>query len=187
MKAQKIDHHTDENVFYNVDIKGLSQMALTTENCMRLCSPTSITAVIRFLSSSNDLLPVTFASQVLDTHFDIYGNWILNVAQASHELQDNWDCYVVRLTSFNQIIHQLSKGYPVVVSIQGDLPGSCLPYQAGHLLVVKGYDSKNKEVICMDPAFPKNELTLIRYPFAHFLAAWQRRFGLAYIFEPIKR
>ena len=172
-----------EYVSVNLKVKGLSQIALPDERHLRLCSPTSTTAVINFLSDPLDLSPIEFANSVVDSAFDIYGNWILNTAQASHVLGKPWHCFVARLTTFNQIIEQLKKGYPVVVSIKGPLKGSALPYESGHLVVVTGYDSEHQEVFCMDPAFPADDLTHVKYPLNEFLTAWSRRQGIAYIFD----
>jgi len=183
--AQEVDLIARDNTFLELNCPGLSQMQLSDPRNFRLCSPTSTTAVIRFLSGSNLLSPLDFADRVIDAKFDIYGNWILNTSQASHELGKNWRCFVVKLTSFNQVIDQLEKGCPVVVSVQGPLPGSATPYASGHLLVVKGYDSKNGVVLCMDPAFPSDELTDVRYLLVDFLSAWRRRHGLSYVFERI--
>jgi hypothetical protein len=181
--THSVDAPTFENVFINLDVAGLSQMALLDERCKRLCSPTSTTAVIHFLSSSSIPNPLSFADSIVDSAFDIYGNWILNVAQASHHLQKPWKCYVTRLSSFDQVIHQLQKGHPVVVSVKGPLKGGATPYESGHLLIVKGYDSDKKEVFCMDPAFSADELTLVKYDLNDFLTAWRRRQGLAYLFD----
>ena len=172
-----------QDLFIELPVAGLSQMALPDERNHRLCSPTSTTAVINFLSDNLNVSPLDFANSIVDSAFDIYGNWILNTAQASHWLGKSWHCFVARLTSFNQIIEQLIKGYPVVVSVKGPLPGGALPYASGHLVVVTGYDSKNQEVICMDPAFPSNDLTHIRYPLNEFLNAWKMRQGIAYLFH----
>lgn len=181
------DQHTvsvvpSEGTSVHLQFEGLSQMALSDERRGRLCSPTSTTAVTRFLLNSLDVSPIEFANSVVDSAFDIYGNWILNVAQASHVLGVSWHCFVARLTTFNQIIDQLIKGYPVVVSIKGPLKGGALPYASGHLIVVTGYDSESQEVFCMDPAFPADELTHVRYALDEFLTAWSRRKGLAYMF-----
>lgn len=166
-----------------IPVLGVSQMALPDPRAHRLCSPTSTTAALRFLIESHGLSPLLFADQVRDSAFDIYGNWILNTAQAAHELGEKWFCYVSRLNGFEGIYNHLKDGCPVVVSIRGPLPGSALPYESGHLLVVRGYDPNSQEVMCMDPAFPRDELTLVRYKLEDFLIAWRRRLGLAYIFE----
>jgi hypothetical protein len=181
--THNVNFTPSESVSVDLKVIGLSQIALSDERHLRLCSPTSTTAVINFLSGTLTLSPIEFANSVVDSTFDIYGNWILNTAQASHVLGKSWHCFVARLTSFNQIIDQLMKGYPVVVSIRGPLKGSALPYESGHLVVVTGYDSKNQEVFCMDPAFPTDDLTHIKYPLNEFLAAWSRRQGIAYLFN----
>lgn len=167
----------------HLDVPKISQMALQDARNTRLCSPTSTTAVLQFLSQSPLPHPLSFANEVIDTAFDIYGNWILNTAQAAHYLKAPWQCYVTRLTSFEHILERLSKGYPVIVSIRGPLAGSALPYQSGHLLVVRGYAPDTQEVLCMDPAFAEDEETSIAYPLQDFITAWKRRRGLAYIFE----
>ncbi|WP_039356549.1 peptidase C39 family protein [Candidatus Protochlamydia amoebophila] len=181
--THKVSATAFENIFINLEIAGLSQITLPDERHLRLCSPTSTTAVIRFLSNSLNLSPLEFADTVIDSAFDIYGSWILNTAQASHKLGNPWNCFVARFTNFNQIVDQLRKGYPVIVSVKGPLKGSALPYESGHLLVVKGYDSKKQEVFCMDPAFSANELTHVTYALDDFLVAWGRRKGIAYVFD----
>ena len=108
---------------------------------------------------------------------------MFNAAQAAVELGPNWNCWVERLSSFNDIYGRLHQGTPVIVSIRGPLPKSALPYAKGHLIAVVGYDPEKKEVICMDPAFPKNAQTLIGYNASDFIQAWNRRGKIAYVFE----
>lgn len=181
-----VNFHPTKEISVNLRVPGISQIALPDDRRIRLCSPTSTTAVIHFLSNAMHLSPIDFANTVVDTKFDIYGNWILNTAQASHLLGKDWSCYVARLTTFDQIIDQLLLGYPVVVSIRGPLKGSALPYESGHLVVVTGFDSKTQAVSCMDPAFPSDEMTHVKYPLSEFLTAWSRRQGIAYLFSPQK-
>lgn len=177
-----VNFHPTKEISVNLKVPGISQIALSDERRTRLCSPTSTTAVINYLSNALNTSPIDFANTIVDTKFDIYGNWILNTAQASHLLGKNWHCYVARLTTFNRIMDQLQLGYPVVVSVRGPLKGSALPYESGHLVVVTGFDSKSQEVYCMDPAFPSDPLTHVTYPLMDFLTAWSRRQGIAYLF-----
>ncbi len=183
----------DDSMNLKLKVKGLSQIAIPDERNWRICSPTSTTAVIRYLSSlphspplpsssASSLPPLVFAESVRDSAFDIYGNWILNTAQASHLLGSPWHVYVARLNGFHEILDHLQKGYPVVVSIRGPLPGSALPYDSGHLIVVKGYRAKEREVLCMDPAFPSDDSTEVSYLLEDFLMAWNRRGRMAYLF-----
>jgi hypothetical protein len=182
LKAQKMTFDLGQYSSILLNVGGLSQMAIPDGRNRRWCSPASTTCVINYLSPSLRLSPLSFAEEVRDSAFDIYGNWIFNTAQASHLLGDPWHCHVVRLTSFDQIVHNLQNGYPVVVSIKGPLQGSAMPYESGHLVVIRGYNAEERKVLCMDPAFPINELTLVSYPLKDFLAAWNRRHGVAYLF-----
>lgn len=166
-----------------LSVSGLSQCDLKDARKMRLCSPTSTTAVVRYLNGSTCLDPLNFANRVRDGGFDIYGNWIFNVAQAYVELKGQWKCWVQRLSGFDKIYQQLEKGRPVVVSIKGPLPGAPRPYQEGHLLVVIGYLPDESKVICMDPAFEGDMQTIVAYETQEFLQAWNRRKNLAYLFD----
>lgn len=184
-ESHEIVSSTQTNIFKELSVEGLSQIVQSKIIGRRICSPTSTTAVIKFLLMPHPIQfsPVEFASRVFDSAFDIYGNWVLNIAQAAHELGEKWECFVAYLHSFDQIIHQLKLGYPVVVSIQGILEGGGQSYKNGHLIVIKGYDSSNKEVLCMDPAFPVCEETHKKYPLDQFLSAWRCRKGIAYLFR----
>lgn len=167
-------------------IPGLSQFSIPLEHNGRICSPIATTAVIRYLLNHPDLSPHEFIDQVWDSTHDLYGNWVFACAQASHILGENWRCYVDHCTSFDSVLIRLYKGFPTIASIQGPLTGSAKPYLSGHLLVIKGYDPARNEILCMDPAFPTDDLTHTRYAWNDFMQAWQRRKGLAYVFEPIK-
>lgn len=162
-----------------LEVGGLSQMALDDPRAQRLCSPTATTAAIRYLKGEN-LDPLLFADKVWDSRHDIYGNWILNTAEAAYRLGST--AYVARLTSFDPIYESLTRGFPVVVSVRSPLVGSAQEYVSGHLIAVIGYDAEQNKVFCMDPAFSTDEKTLTSYPLADFLAAWNRRQGVAYLF-----
>lgn len=149
----------------------------------RICSPTSTTAVIRYLNHNNSLDPLQFAYRVRDQQFDIFGNWVLNTAQAFHELQGKWAVWVERLEGFQRVYDSLEKGVPVVISVQGPLAGSACDYSEGHLMAVIGYDAEKEEVICMDPAFRGREASSTRYALNDFLSAWARRGNVAYLFQ----
>lgn len=177
----------NETISYNgnalfLNVPGLSQMALDHERHKDLCSPTSTTAVTRYLSSDSTIDPITFAASVHDLGFNIYGNWVLNTAQAASLLGPSWNCWVERLSDFNVVIKQLERGAPTIVSIRGPLTGSALPYAQGHLLAVIGFDPALKKVHCMDPAFPTDPETIVSYDLSDFLTAWSRRGNVAYLF-----
>lgn len=163
-------------------VEGLSQIALDHYRTRHLCSPAATTAVVRYLLKQQDIDPVTFAAQVWDRGFDIYGNWVFNAAQAASLLGPSFHVWVERLDGFASIHQKLMKGTPVVVSIRGPLAGSALPYEQGHLIAVIGYAAEEKKVICIDPAFPTDAETKVSYPLEDFLRAWNRRGRVAYCF-----
>jgi hypothetical protein len=174
----------DFSLLPSVDLKvhGISQMALQHPRNADLCSPTSTTAVTRYLSNDDTIDPRDFAKHVWDGGFDIFGNWVFAVGQASTHLGNKWDCWVERLRGFLDIHQHLMQGTPVVVSVRGPLPGSAKPYAKGHLLAVIGYDAVNQKVMCMDPAFPADLETHVSYNLSDFVQAWGRRGNIAYVF-----
>jgi hypothetical protein len=167
----------------SLSVPRISQLCLTHPRSQSFCSPTSTTAVIRYLSKTQ-LQPLQFAKQVYDAGFDIYGHWPFNVAQAFVELGHAWQCFCVRLPHIEWIWESLQLGCPVVISVKGNLPGANLPYTNGHLIVIKGYDVNTQQFLCVDPAFPSDEETEIAYPWRELLEAWGRRYYLSYFFLP---
>ena len=166
-----------------LQVAGLSQMILHHDRYDDLCSPTSTAAVLRYLSSNKGIDPVEFAERVWDNGFDIFGNWVFNVAEAFTELGQEWSCWVERFNSFHEIYQKLDQGIPVIVSVKGPLVGSFLYYTGGHLMAVIGYDPDNQRVICMDPAAPSDEEAHISYALSDFLQAWSGRGRVVYVFN----
>lgn len=163
-----------------LDVPGLSQMALQDPRGPRLCSPASLTAVVRALTG-RAVDPLCLSTQAWDSGSDIFGNWSLNVAAASGELGSEWSCWVERLSGFGALYERLQAKTPVVISVRGPLVGSAQPYVSGHLMVVRGWDRERQEVLCMDPAFESDAATLVRYPLQDLVTAWERRGRVAYV------
>ena len=178
---QKMDFFQD----ISLEVPKISQIKINDSRNMRICSPISTTAVVRFLNPKATLTPLEFADKVWDNHFDIYGHWVFAAAQAYAELGSEWETRVKHLSGFEDIYKSLLVGYPVVVSIKGPLPGSLHPYSNGHLLVVRGYNPTQQKVRCMDPAYPENSQTYVDYALEDFLNAWQKRKNIAYIFHKV--
>jgi hypothetical protein len=168
-----------------LDMPGLSQLALSHVRNQSMCSPTSITATIRYILQTNDIEVIPFAQQVWDAGFDIFGHWVFNVAQAFTYLGRQWRGWVARLTGFDDIFFYLKQKIPIVVSVKGNLQGSLFPYHNGHLIAIRGYDAAKKRVLCMDPAYPLDHQTLVSYDLNEFLQAWQNRHFIAYVFSKI--
>jgi len=158
---------------------GKSQIALQHPLSERICSPTSLVNAIRLISDKA-IDPIALAGKVYDSGFDLYGNWILNVAESFYELGEKYSCWVERLRSFEALHAHLMRGFPVIVSVRGPLAGAPRPYSAGHLLCVVGYE--RNRVLCIDSGFPTDQETLCSYSLADFIQAWNRRQNIAYIF-----
>lgn len=162
----------------------ISQMGLG-ELGPRLCSPTSLTMVLSHFLPERAWDPLQIAQEVYDNQWDIYGNWILNTAAASHYLRGlSVFPRVERVGSFMRIHEELSRGFPLIVSVRGHLPGAPQEYRSGHLLVLTGYDAEKNGFQVMDPAFPETKNTSITYPVEDFLRAWKNRGYIAYVFSP---
>jgi hypothetical protein len=170
----------------NIPLEGLSQTALDNPHHARLCSPTSVTAVLRYLKQSKKIDPSDFSKKVYDPFFDIYGNWIFNTAEASNMLGSNWSCWVQKINHFDEVCNYLKQDCPVIISIRSPLSGEAYPYKTGHIIVIKGFDPQTRKVFCMDPAFPTDGETLVSYDLDDLMAAWARRGFIAYIFSRSK-
>jgi len=161
-----------------------SQLKLDHPRHLDLCSPTATANAIQYLLGAKRSDPVAFAEKVRDQEFDIYGNWILNTAEAYSELGGKYRVWVERLPSFAALHSRLMRGLPVIVSLRGPLAGTYKPMTFGHLLTVIGFDAKEQKVHCVDSAFPEDGQTAVSYPLQGFLEAWARRQNIAYLFEP---
>lgn len=164
-------------------VPGLSQLTLPHPRSKSFCSPASVAAALSYIRNEKTD-PLKIAKGVYDAGFDIYGNWSFNIAEAFAQLGSEWRCWHSRTNGLDSIWPYLKQGLPVVASIKGSLAGSLMPYANGHLVVIKGYDAVNHRILCMDPAFPSNEETLVSYNKNEFLQAWKRRHFLAYFFCP---
>ena len=170
--------------FSSVCVQGVSQIAqfaLDHPDSARVCSPVSLTMLLRYLHSASDYPELyTVIEQSYDKGLCAYGSWPFNIACAFDMLQGKYGLYVCRLNSFSEVHERLMHNIPVVVSVRGPLEGAERPYAGGHLLLIVGWDIATKSVICHDPAFDTIEKTLKHYPIASFLAAWERSRRLAY-------
>lgn len=160
-------------------VSGISQKSIDHPAAISLCSPTSTYMLASFFSMPSIKPVESFLGHVYDTEHRIFGNWVLNVAGA-YELAQI-ECVVHRLSSFKELNQCLENGFPVVVSVLGKLTNAFKEYVGGHLMVVAGYDDKQKKVCCFDPAFKSNRETKIFYSLDEFINVWSRRYGLCYL------
>lgn len=161
-----------------------SQMVLDHPRANNLCSPTSLSMMLGFVKKTN-IDPLMCAEFVYDSGLDSYGSWPFNAAHAFEMCNGKVVFGVARFSSFMQLHQQLMRNMPVMVSVRGELEGAAKSYNDGHLLLVVGWDAKNKKVICHDPAFEHREQIRVSYDLKSFLTAWGRSRNLAYSAEKV--
>jgi len=169
---------------YVSGVPKISQMVLDHPDHKRLCSPTSCWMLTHYLCE-HAISPEAFADNVFDEGLEVFGSWPFNVAHSFEQCGGNNWFFTKRLHNFAELHRQLCRGLPVVVSVRGMIQGAPKAYDNGHLLVVVGWDSKRKMVICHDPALSEQKKVLKRYPVESFVRAWERSYRLVYWVEPI--
>jgi len=182
-KEPPTNFHTLNTVLIK-NVPCFSQLELEHPRNTGLCSPTACGMVVSYLTKKH-IDVIDFAEKSFDNGLDTYGSWPFNVAHAFEKTDGTVSFAASRLSSFKDIHGLLSRGIPVLVSVRGDLHGAPKKYENGHFIVVVGWDSHNKAVICQDPAFQASKEMTARYPVASFLDAWERSRRLSYIAKPI--
>lgn len=167
------------------DIPQQSQMILEHPRAEHMCSPTSCSMLVSYLSKKT-VNALDFAHKVYDQGLDSYGSWPFNTAHAYEQCNGTFLFHVARLHSFADIYTKLQQSIPVVVSVRGPLVGAPREFKNGHLILVVGWDQKLKKVICHDPAFDNNQKVTTLYDINSFCNAWARSHHLAYLAEFVR-
>lgn len=160
------------------DVPKYSQQILPHPRAQHLCSPTALSMLLGYMANS-PVNPVQVANEVYDAGLDTFGSWPFNVAFAYQATGCARPWWHMRLPSFVDLHRQLTRGVPVMVSIQGPIKGGATGYSSGHLLLVVGYDARHKKVICHDSAFDTDDKTVVKYDLNSFLTAWGKRHNFA--------
>ena len=82
-KEKKLNEFTKSDKSYLLPVPQFSQFAFEVDFANRICSPTSCFSVLAYFEKDKDIDPVAFTNLVYDKNFDIYGNWVLNIAATS--------------------------------------------------------------------------------------------------------
>lgn len=165
-----------------LDVPSESQAIQDPAVAWEICSPTSLTMILRSWGVETTV-PEVYRG-VRDATTGIYGNWPLNTAYAA---QQGFDAYVARFYSLDQLRNEIAAGRPVAISIRfsaGELPGSPLNSTNGHLIVVRGFTADGK-VIVNDPAAPNREQVRRVLNAADLEKVWLRSGGIAYVVIPL--
>ena len=163
-----------------------SQLQLDHEDCRTMCSPTSCSMWVSYLTK-RQVHPIAFAEASFDKGLKAYGSWPFNMAHAFELAGGAFRFYAGRLHSFSALHSKLLQGTPVVVSVRGDLQGAPKSYANGHLMVVVGFDAQKNVVICHDPAAESARGTYKKYPVESFVRAWERSRRLSYVAQMVQQ
>ena len=146
------------------------------------CSPTSVSMVLAYWGTS--VTVPRAAARTYDYTYRGHGNWPFNTAWASTY---GLEAYVTRMGSLAQLEEWISAGVPVVISIawkRGELSGAPIPSSNGHVVVVRGFDSKG-DVIVNDPAASSDARVRLVYRRLELFRVWLKYSGgTAYLIHP---
>jgi Peptidase_C39 like family len=146
-----------------------------------ICSPTSVSMVMEH--SGVSLPTKEVAMQVYDQETDLFGNWNRAVAMAGSV---GLDAYLTRISSIDEARVYVARGQPLIASIRfkkGEFPSNVMQQTAGHLIVVRGFNSEG-DAIVNDPA-SKDKGHGIVYKANELERAWiTNAGGIAYVIAP---
>jgi len=160
-----------------LDVPYLSQWDARTLPADRLCSPTAVAMVSRFLGVDVDFEQM--AERAFDAASDLYGNWSFNVLAAS---LSGLSAYVDRGCRMRYLEDQIAQGRPVIASIAfeaGALEHAPVPRSSGHLVVVCGFSNDGDPVV-RDPA-SRTPGSWIVYRRDQLAKAWLDHGGIVYL------
>jgi hypothetical protein len=146
------------------------QYALDDDIGGSICSPTSVSMVLRSLAIDVD--PLQFAKDTYDPYYHIFGIWPRVVQNASEHA--NIDGAVTRYRTWSEARNVLANGGRVVMSVG-------LPLYEGHLMMLAGFTSSGNPIV-HDPA-RSNGYAYV-YNKRSLSESWFNKGGVAYTFYP---
>lgn len=188
-KSKEVLTDNAEKIYYEkiLETPCFSQYEREESIASRICSPTSLTMVLNRMGEN--LIVEDVAWNCYDYKYDGFGNWAFNVAFAGSL---GYEAYI-EYGSFESLQREISKGYPVVVSVKytNDINNKEYPYienspltTSGHLIVVCGIEVNNSGevyIVVNDPAGKNNESVRRKYKLNEFLIAWSKSNNAMYV------
>lgn len=148
----------------------------------RICSPTSVTMVMRYQGDPGAMVENALA--IYDPEYEIFGNWGRAVAYAGER---GFDAYLDRIRTWDQVKAYIAQGQPVIASIRfesGTFPSNVMDKTNGHLVVIRGLTEDGDAV--MNDSASKTRGEGIVYRSEELARAWLRHGGVAYIIPPME-
>lgn len=152
----------------------ISQLASGHKDSNSICSPTSLTMVLKYYGKLLDIEDVT--NGTFDTGTELYGNWPQNVAYAGEQ---GMRAYTKRCKSINAVKNFIAKGIPIVASVcskeKNQLEGAHSAFPHGHLMVVIGFLIKDnvEYIVVNDPAAKNNDEVRKFYNLEQWIKVWR--------------
>ncbi len=177
--AFSTDAGEDESVEENYlrileDIPMISQLASGHKDSHVICSPTSLTMVLKHFGKAVELNQV--AAGTFDTGNEAYGNWPQNAAFAGEQ---GMRAYTKKCKSINTVKNFIARGIPVVASVcmqeKEELDGAISAFPTGHLMVVVGFDIKDgtEYIVVNDPAADSDAEVRKYYRLDQWVKVWR--------------
>lgn len=168
---------------FETELPCISQYELSHELCGKMCSPTSVSMVLRSYGVDTDVEKVAHYAEVPESAAR-YGVWPANVWAAAQ-----YGCrgYVLQFPDWQSAASLLERGVPIVASIRyqkgalTNAPAEETPY--GHVVVLAGY-TRDGQVVVYDPAARCAETVRRLYDWRQFCDAWFNHHGVGYIIMP---
>jgi uncharacterized protein YvpB len=165
----------------DLDVPGLSQVEQDPSIAYEICSPTSLTMVMRFWGVKRAVMETVRG--VRDSAAGMYGNWSLNAAFAGSQ---GLESYVDRFYSIEQLEASIAAGRPIVASVLwriGELDNAPSPSATtGHLIVVRGF-TQGGDVVVNDPLGTGAGIRRV-YRRDQFTKIWLGQGGVVYVVGP---
>ncbi len=147
----------------------------------RICSPTSVTMVMRYQGDEGAMVDNALA--IYDPEYEIFGNWGRAVAYAGER---GFDTYLDRIRTWDQVKAYIAQGQPVIASIRfesGTFPSNVMDQTNGHLVVIRGLTPEGDAVMNDSASKKRGEGAVYRSE--ELARAWLRHGGVAYIIRPM--
>nr|WP_312578195.1 C39 family peptidase [Sedimentibacter sp.] len=152
----------------------ISQLASGHKDSHSICSPTSLTMVLKYYGIPVELDDVT--NGTFDTGSELYGNWPQNSAYAGEQ---GMRAYTKKCVSINAVKNLIAKDIPVVASVvskeKEELDGAISAFPSGHLMVVIGFKIVDGEeyIVVNDPAANTDEEVRKYYKLDQWIKVWR--------------
>lgn len=152
----------------------ISQLASGHKDSHSICSPTSLTMVLKYYGLPVELNDVTKGT--FNTGSELYGDWPQNSAYAGEQ---GMRAFTKKCVSVNSIKNLIAQNIPVIASVvskdKNELEGAISAFPSGHLMVVVGFKMIDgiEYIVVNDPAANSDEEVRKYYKLSQWIKVWR--------------